>query len=394
VKPDVRITWNDGFALAYQVVGTARDDLVYRPGFASNVDLMWDIPEYRRFLERLSSFSRLITLDRRGVGCSDRMPPGRSPTLEEITDDVLAVMEAVHSTRATVFAAQEEVFPALLLAATYPKRVERLVLFSASPSWVRSEDLPDEWTPDDWDSQHRAWERATSATEFADGYIRGGEPSFFGDESAKRALASLFLNTAGFGAAIAEARMFSQVDLRRILPTIAAPTLVIRRRDDTVTPATSSRHLAEHIRGAEYLEVPGRDGLPWIGDQEPILEALERFMGVERQVPASDRRLATVLFTDIVDSSTRATQVGDSKWAALVAAHHRVLRDHLAEHGGAERSTRPATASSLCSRGPRRRSGARSRPHDPSATWDLRSERGCTPGRCRRSRESPVARRS
>jgi class 3 adenylate cyclase len=152
-------------------------------------------------------------------------------------------------------------------------------------------------------------------------------------------LATLFLNTGGFGASITESRMLSQTDLRQILPTIDSPTLVIQRQDDEVNPATSSRYLAEHLPDAEYLEVPGRDGLPWIGDQEPILEAIERFMGVERVAPLSDRRLATVLFTDIVDSSARAAEMGDAAWGTLISDHHRVLRDHLATYGGAEIDT-------------------------------------------------------
>src|SRR5688572_28273118 len=119
LKPDIKFTWNDGFAIAHQVIGEGRQDLIYLPGLASNVDLHWDIPIYARFLERLASFSRLIVIDRRGVGCSDRFPPGQAPTLEEITDDVLAVMEATSSEHATVFAVQDTAFAALLLAASH-----------------------------------------------------------------------------------------------------------------------------------------------------------------------------------------------------------------------------------------------------------------------------------
>ena len=133
MKPDVRFTWNDGFALAYQVVGKGRDDLVYLPGYISNVDARWDVPPYARFLERLASFSRLILMDRRGVGCSDRFPPGQAATLEEQVSDVVAVMDTVGARRgATVFAEQETAFIAMLLAATRPLLVSRLVLFCAT----------------------------------------------------------------------------------------------------------------------------------------------------------------------------------------------------------------------------------------------------------------------
>jgi class 3 adenylate cyclase len=339
VKPDVRITWNDGFALAYQVVGQARDDLVYLPGFASNVDLMWDIPSYRRFLERLSSFARLITLDRRGVGCSDRLPPGVAPTLEDLVDDVVAVMEAASSDSATIVAVQASAFVALLLAATHPERVERLILFGASPSWVRSDDLPDEMTTEQWASDRRRLERVTKASDEADGYIRSAAPSFFGDPAAKRALASLFLNTQGLGAGLAEQRMFSETDLRAIIPSIVAPTICVRREDDDSNPVSSVRYLVEHLRAAEYVEIPGADELPWIGDQEPIHELIERSMGVEPAAPAPGRRLSTVLFTDIVGSSASVAELGDSAWASLIAEHHKAVRDLLAANGGTEIDT-------------------------------------------------------
>ena len=216
MKPDVRFTWNDGFALAYQVVGKGREDLVYLPGYVSNVDLQWDVPRYARFLEQLASFSRLILLDRRGVGCSDRLPSGRAATLEEMASDVIAVMDTVAAHQATVFAEQEHAFVALLVAATSPRRVARLVLFSASPSWARSDELPDEWSAEEWTSQLRWIERVTSATEFAEQFVRGS--SLEDDESMRRAVGSLLANTEGLGASVAEARMFSEVDLRHVLP--------------------------------------------------------------------------------------------------------------------------------------------------------------------------------
>jgi class 3 adenylate cyclase len=339
VKPDVRFTWNDGFALAYQVVGQARNDLVYLPGFASNVDLMWDIPSYRRFLDRLASFARLVTLDRRGVGCSDRLPPGVAPTLEDLADDVVAVMEAASSGSATIVAVQASAFVALLLAATRPERVERLILFGASPSWVRSDDLPDEPTREQWESEHRELERVTKASDEADGYIRSAAPSLFGDPEAKRALASLFLNTQGLGAGFAEQRMFSEADLRAILPSIVAPTICVRREDDGSATVSSMRYLVEHLSTAEYVEIAGADSLPWIGDQEPVFELIERSMGVEPAASAPDRRLSTVLFTDIVGSSASATELGDSAWGSLMTAHHRAVRDLLAENGGTEIDT-------------------------------------------------------
>ena len=339
MKPDIRFTWNDGYAIAYQVIGRGRQDLVYLPGFASNVDIQWDIPIYARFLERLASFSRLIVIDRRGHGCSDRLPPGQAPTLEGITDDVLAVMEATSSAHATVFAVQEAAFAALLLAASHPRHVARLVLFGASPSWIQSSDLPDEWSPEQWESDLRSYDRISSAGEAVAGWIRDAAPSLADDEPSRRSLTSLIFNTVSPGAGATESRFLSQVDLRHVLPTIAIPTLVLRRDGDDMIPASSSRFLAEHINGATYTEVPGRDAMPWIGDQEPVLEAIEGFLGVDRSVQASDRRLATVLFTDIVESSARATELGDAGWSRLLTLHHQAIRKELATHGGFEVDT-------------------------------------------------------
>jgi class 3 adenylate cyclase len=339
VRPDVRITWSDGFAIAYQVVGGGSEDVVYLPGFASNVDLMWDIPSYARFLERLASVGRLITLDRRGVGCSDRLAPGSAPTVEEIVDDVLAVMEAASCARVTLFAAQEGAFPALLLAASHPYFVRSLILFGASPSWVRSDDLPDEWSEEEWASALRSFERVTSATETVQGYIRTHVPSPAGDERSGRALVSLFMNTQGIGASLEESRRLSRTDLRGILPSITVPTLVLHREGNEVNPASSGRYLAEHIAGAEYIEIPGRDTQPWLGDQGPIFEAIERFLGVEPPTAASDRRLATVLFTDIVGSTEKQAELGDHGWRELVERHHAVVRESLTRWHGVENDT-------------------------------------------------------
>jgi pimeloyl-ACP methyl ester carboxylesterase len=279
VKPDIRIAWRQGFALAYQVVGTGTDDIVYLPGYESNVDRMWDIPAYHGFLERLSSLGRLITHDRRGLGCSDRVPPGAAVTLEEGRDDLVAVMDAAGCRRATVFAAQEAVFPTLLLAATRPERVERLVLFGATPSYAWSEDLPDGWTEEQWEAEIRTWEQATSLTEFLDGHVRAIAPSLEGNDAGLEALRHLLASTVSLGAAIAESRSLSRIDMRAVLPSVTAPTLVIRRADDDAASATSGRYLAERVVEGTYTEIPGRDSLPWVGDPDPILQAIERFIG-------------------------------------------------------------------------------------------------------------------
>ena len=337
MKPDVRFTWNDGFALAYQVLGKGRDDLVYLPGYISNVDLQWDVPPYARFLERLASFSRLILMDRRGCGCSDRLPPGQAATLEELVSDVVAVMDTVGARRATVFAEQEHAFVAMLLAATRPLLVSRLVLFCATPSWARSDELPDEWSPEDWESQIRWMRGVTSAMEHAEQHVRG--TSLERDPSLWRAFASLLINTEGLAAGTAEARMFSEVDLRHVLPSIAAPTLVMRRQDDGNSESTSGRYLADHVQNGRFVELPGDDPLSWAGDHDPVFEEVLSFLGTEVPASPATRQLATVLFTDIVDSTTKAAELGDARWREALQRHHGTVRACLAAHGGTEVDT-------------------------------------------------------
>jgi pimeloyl-ACP methyl ester carboxylesterase len=278
VEPGIRVAWNEGFSLAHQVVGDGDVDLLYLPGFESNVDVMWTIPAYRTFLERLASIGRLITHDRRGLGCSDRLPPGVAPTLEGSRDGMVAVLDAVGSRRATVLAVQEAVFPALSLAAEHPERVDRLVLFGATPSYAWSEDLPDGWTPERWEEEHRAWMAVTDLTGFLEEHARGIAPSLADDEDGLEALRRLLISTETLGAAIEESRALSRLDLRPMLPQVTCPVLVVRRVDDETASASSARFLADHVADGAYTEVPGRDALPWVGDAEPLLSAIERFV--------------------------------------------------------------------------------------------------------------------
>jgi class 3 adenylate cyclase len=337
MKTDVRYTWNDGFAIAYQVVGKGRDDLLYLPGYVGNMDLQWDVPPYARFLDRLASFSRLILLDRRGVGCSDRLPPGRAPTLEELVSDVTAVLDTIGSRRATVFAEQENAFVAMLLAATSPRRISRLVLFSAAPSWVRSDDVPDEWSPEEWESQIHWIERVTSGTEYAEQLLRGS--SLEHDDRLRAAMTSLLINSEGLGSSVADARMFSEVDVRHVLPTIGAPTLVMRRRGDTSSASSSGRYLAARVQDGRFVELPGDDALSWVGDHDPVIEELVAFLGTELPAVESGRQLATVLFTDIVDSTRRASELGDARWREVLQRHHETVRGRLEAHHGVEVDT-------------------------------------------------------
>ena len=250
---------------------------------------------------------------------------------------MVAVMDTVGARRATVFAESETAFLAMLLAATRPLLVSRLVLFTASPSWMRSDELPDEWTPEDWESQIRWMGGVTSAIETEEQHSRG--TSLERDPSLLRPLASLLINTQGLGASMADARMFSQVDLRHVLPSIAAPTLVMRRRDDPNSESSSGRYLADHVQNGRFIELPGVDQLSWVGDQDPVFDELLSFLGTEAPPSQGTRQLATVLFTDIVDSTTKAAELGDARWRETLERHHGAVRACLAQHGGTEVDT-------------------------------------------------------
>ncbi len=337
--PELRYAHNDGFALAYQVLGDG-PDLIYLPGWVSNVEGNWLAPDHARFLERLSTFSRTIVVDRRGVGCSDRLPPGQAMTLEEGVEDLRMVARDAHSSRSAVFGVQDGGFHALLAAATHPERFTKLILFGAAHTWQRTSETPWQWSDEDFDDVEAAT-TGPGLSEVAEAYIRTALPSNAGDAVAIRRMATLLALTQGPGAAVAETRMLREVNFRELLPSIRVPTLVLHRTDDPVEPVQSGRYLAEHIEGATFEELPGNDTLPWVGESDAVLDAIERFLvgsgGPARQ--PSPRALATVLFTDVVDSTAHATQLGDTEYRRLLEQHHRSIRRELARHSGVEVDT-------------------------------------------------------
>lgn len=336
-RPDTRFTWSGEFSIAYQVVGGGPVDLVYLPQFLSNVEFNWQMAEHARFMTRLASFSRLITMDLRGVGCSDGPPPGEAATLEDKVDDVLAVMGTTTSFRAALFGGGRSAFVAMLAAAAHPDRFDGLILFGAAPSWMRSDDLP--WQESEEESRQSLdmFRRSTSTQEWAATWSRRFAPSL--SEAEIRSLGSYGAVTGGNGARIAEDEMLNRVDLLTLLPTIRVPTLVLHRTDDPVEPVQSGRLLAERIPGAILVELPGRDSLPWIGEAEGVLEQIEMFLTGERRAPEPDRVLATVLFTDVVDSTAKAAAMGDRGWRELLEQHDRIIRAEIGRARGREVKT-------------------------------------------------------
>jgi pimeloyl-ACP methyl ester carboxylesterase len=321
--------------IGYQVVGQGPPDLVYVPGWVSHVELAWEEPTLARFLGRLSSFSRLITFDKRGTGLSDRVSEDKLPTLEERMDDLRAVMDAVGSERAAVFGVSEGGNLCALFAATYPERTTALVMFGTFAKRIWSPDYPWAPTPEQRQQDYRIVEREWGNLMDLAHYV----PSKIGDEGFATRLATYLRRAASPGAAVALLRMNTQIDISGVLPTIRVPTLVIHRTGDRDANVEEGRWIAEHIARARFVELPGDDHFPWVGDQDAILDEIQEFVTGVRPAPEVDRVLTTVLFMDIVGSTELAARLGDRAWKELLERHHSLVRKELARFRGREVDT-------------------------------------------------------
>lgn len=335
--PETRYAWNGDVSLAFQVVGSG-PDLLYLPGGVSNVDVMWESPRYARFLEHLASFSRLIVMDRRGTGCSERFAPNDVAPLEVGIDDAIVVLDEVGSEQSAIFAFEEPTSIAAMLAAARPDRASHLILLDPSPTMVRDDEVTWEWTHRRWDEQielfRNNWGRTTLATEQPDIV-----PSLDDDERESHWLARFQRLTQTPGAAVAEIRKYCDTDLRGILGSIHVPTLILHRTGDLVIDVRSPRYVADHIENALFVELPGADHIPFWDHADELAEEIEAFVTGVRRAPMLDRVLATVLFTDIVNSTQRQARLGDHEWKLLVQQHHRVVRSALERWRGIENDT-------------------------------------------------------
>ncbi len=334
-RPDTRYTWSGDFTIAYQVLGEGPSNLVYLPGYMANVEANWQVPPLAAFLEDLASFCRLVVMDRRGEGCSDRLPPGQAASLEEMVDDVIAVTEAAMCEGGThLLGVSDSGFVTMLAAAAHPDLFAGLILFGAAPTWRRSDDMPWMWSDDQWAAQIARYRRTTSARELGAAYVRAALPSLAGDRELAREIGSLIAQTEGMGAVLEDLRRFSESDVRQVLPAISVPTLVLHRTTDVVEPVESGRYLAELIPGARIVELPGSDAQPWAGDSRAVVEEIREFVTGVRGEPEPVRRLVTVLITDIVGSTERAAASGDASWRDAVEAHDQLAHAIVGEHRG------------------------------------------------------------
>jgi pimeloyl-ACP methyl ester carboxylesterase len=321
--------------VAYQVTGDGPRDLVYVPGWVSNIEVMWEDPGLARFLRRLASFGRLITFDKRGTGLSDPVPMNALPTLEVRMDDLRAVMDAAGSERATLFGHSEGGNMCILFAATYPNRTDGLILTGSYAKRIRSPDYP--WAPT-WEERLAAIEE-TERTWGDPGLIEYYAPSRANDP-ALRAWAQRYMRLSASPRAAAElARMNSHIDVTSVLPLIRVPTLLLYRREDPDVKIEEGRFIASKIPGASLVELPGGDHWFWAGDPEPLIQEIEEFVTGHRTAADHERVLATVLFTDIVGSTEMASALGDQAWRDLLQRHHAAIRAELGRWRGREVKT-------------------------------------------------------
>jgi class 3 adenylate cyclase len=322
-------------SIAYQVVGRGSLDLVYVPGWVSNVEGNWEEPSYARFLERLASFSRLITFDKRGTGLSDRVPEHELPTLEERMDDVRAVMDAVGSERAALFGVSEGGPMCALFAATYPDRTSALTVYGTYARRGPAPDYPWGRSPEEQDAFLREIEEEWGGPVA----LADRAPGAMGDQRFVRWWSTYLRQSASPGAVLALTRMNYEVDVRDVLPTIHVPTLVLHREGDRIMRVDEAAYIAQRIPDAKLVVLPGDDHLPWVGDQDALLDEIEEFLTGVRRGPEPDRVLATVLFTDIVGSTERASELGDRRWHDLLERHNAVVRRALSRFRGREIDT-------------------------------------------------------
>jgi class 3 adenylate cyclase len=326
----------DGRRLAYQVVGDGDLDLVFLFGWPTHLGLLWEDPSFAEFLGKLSSFSRLILFDRLGDGLSDRGPTGH--TFDDEMDDVRCVLAAAGSERAAFFGCHTGGRLALLLAATHPDEVSAVVTFGSHPATLRDDDYPWGSTPEQRDEVFAAI-RALPPSEVADRLLAALAPGEVADPSVRQWWRMFTASASSPVETLEGIESLGPVDIRGLLGAIQAPVLVLHRTGDRLAGVDASRYMAERIPGARLVELPGDDHLPFFGDQDSVVALVQEFLTGALPAADPDRVLATVLFTDLVDSTGLAAGMGDRRWHRVLVEHQELVRRQLGRFGGREVKT-------------------------------------------------------
>lgn len=322
--PEIHYARSGDVNIAYQVIGNAPLDLVFVMGWVSHLEYFWAEPLFARFLNRLASFSRLILFDKRGTGLSDRVPVHELPTLEQRMDDVRAVMDAVGSKHAVLCGVSEGGPLCSLFAATYPEKVTALIMIGTYAKRAWAPDYP--WAPT-VDQREKFFEEIRTNWGGPVG-IEERAPSLASDSHFRDWWAAYLRMGASPGAALALTQMNAEIDVRHVLPTIRVPTLILHRTDDLLLKVEEGRFVASSIPGAKLVEFPGADHLPFVGDQEAILDEIEEFLTGMRHASERDTVLATVLASRVVYSESQQSKLGSERWQELLG--------HLSEHTSRE----------------------------------------------------------
>jgi class 3 adenylate cyclase len=327
MEPETRYARSGELHIAYQVLGEGPIDLIWVPTWIWHIEHVWEERGVRRLFERIATFARVIMFDRRGSGLSD--PVVGAPALEEQMDDVVAVMDAVGSERAAVFAQLEAGAMASLFAATHPERTSALVLYEATPKMIAEPGY-------DWPLTREQREAHIEGmrADWGSGARVLGLMSGVADPNLRRWAARLERLAASPGTAAALYRMQGEVDVRPVLGTIQAPTLVLHRPADRFIDIRHSRYLADHIPNARMVELPGEDTVPFSGNQEALVGEIEEFLTGTRHAPDPERILATVMFSDIVDSTRKAAELGDRRWRGVLQSIEGEVFDALQRFRG------------------------------------------------------------
>jgi pimeloyl-ACP methyl ester carboxylesterase len=328
--PEIKYAKSKDVHVAYQTVGSGPIDLVLVPGWVSNIEIFWEEPALVRFLERLSTFSRVILFDKRGTGLSDRVC--YTPILEERMDDLRAVMDEVRSAQAALVGYSEGGPMCSLFAATYPERTRSLITIGSYARRIKTADYPWGVSRGDFDTFLKQIESGWGGPVG----IERRAPSLASDPVFRQWWARFLRLAASPATAIALTRMNSEIDVRKILPSIRVPTLIIHAERDGVTNVEEGRYLSESIPGARLKIIPAVDHLPWVGRPDMILDAIEEFLTGSVAASYSNRVLYTVMFTDIAASTERAARVGDRRWHYILKAHDRAVRHQASMYGGRE----------------------------------------------------------
>jgi pimeloyl-ACP methyl ester carboxylesterase/class 3 adenylate cyclase len=338
--PEIRYARNGDVAIGYAVVGDGPLDIAYLSSF-SNLEAIWENPAYSHFLRSLGSFARLIVVDRRGTGVSDRVSPDDLPPLEDLVDDLTAVLDSVGSERVVVFGVSDSGALSAMFASARPDRTAGLILHGATARGRQAPDYPWQWSEEEWREYLATIWTKWGTPEYARESLAQYNPSMADDETMLRWWGRFQRLSASPSAIYAMDKLMREMDVRQLLPAIGVPTLILHREGDVIEDVGSGRYLADQIADSEYIELPGGDHFPWAGDQETVVAHIKEFaerLQAERE-ETLDRVLATVMFTDIVDSTAQSATLGDRRWRELLDQHDGLIRARLARFRGREVDT-------------------------------------------------------